>query len=90
MTFAEYELLMEAAMLKWVDTDYRVHQQAFLNFAASAKKKKGKNKEAPVYNKFEKFYDYEDAQNSVKNRKKTNERFSAMKEFLRKKGGTNG
>lgn len=90
MTLAEYELLMDAAMLKWVDTDYRIHQQAFLNFAASAKKRKGKNKEAPVYNKFDKFFDYEEAQNRVKNRNKTSDRFSALKNFLKQKGGTNG
>lgn len=80
---------MEASMLKWVDEDYRAHQQAFLNFAATAKKKKGKGA-VPVYTKFEKFYDYEEAINKVKNRKNKKDRFSAVKEFLKKKGGTNG
>ena len=30
LTIPEYELLMEAVQLKWVDADYRNHLQAFL------------------------------------------------------------
>ena len=50
---------MEAHNLRQIDEDYRVHQEAWLSFAAQAKKKSGMNKEVPVYKKFRDFYDYE-------------------------------
>lgn len=83
MTFAEYALLMKAVRLKQIDTDYRVHQQAFLNLAVQAKQKTGKNKEKYVYSKFDKFYDYE---KELKKAKKTKQksRFSGIGELLKK------
>ena len=54
-------MLMQGVRLKQVDCDYRVHQQAFLNFAVKAEKKAGKNKTKPVYSTFEKFFDYDKA-----------------------------
>lgn len=59
MTFPEYKLLMKAVRLKQVDAEYKLHLQAFLNFAVKAEKKAGKGKSKPVYREFKKFYDYE-------------------------------
>ena len=56
---------MKAAQLKIVDMDYRNHLQAFLNIAAKAEKRAGKNKTKLVYDKFDKFYNYKKAENEV-------------------------
>lgn len=82
LTIPEYELLMQAVRLKQVDMDYRVHQQAFLNFAVKAEKKSGK-KSKPVYTKFKNFYDYEAEVNKVK-RKKKKSRFAGIGKLLNK------
>ena len=74
---------MEAVRLKQIDTDYRVHQQAFLNYAVKAQKKAGKNKTKPVYSKFEKFYDYKKELKKVKSEKQKS-RFSGIGELLKK------
>lgn len=71
-----------------MDEDYRVHQQAFLNFAVQAKKKAGKNKERPVYSRFEKFFNYKKELNDVESRlkgtKKDNSRFAGIGKYLKK------
>lgn len=88
LTIPEYELLVEAYRLKMVDDDYRIHRQAFLNFAVQAKKRAGKNKERPVYSRFDKFFNYERELKRVKGKKREKkERFSGIGELLRK-GGT--
>lgn len=74
---------MEAVQYKWVDRDYRAHQQAFLNFAVKAEKKSGK-KSRPVYNKFKKFYDYEKAISEISKNKNKNERFAGIGKFFKK------
>lgn len=84
LTIPEYLLLMEAVRLKQVDMDYRNHLQAWLTFAAKATKKKGKNKSAPVYDKFSKFYDYEKKMAEAKNEDKKKSRFSGIGKFLKK------
>jgi hypothetical protein len=71
---------MEAASLKQVDMDYRNHLQAWLTFAAKATKKKGK----PVYNKFSKFYDYENEIKKVKKKGNEKSRFSGIGKFLKR------
>lgn len=73
---------MEAVRLKQIDTDYRVHQQAFLNLAVKAQKQAGK-KTKYIYNKFEKFYDYEKELKKAK-QKKQKSRFSGIGELLKK------
>lgn len=83
LTFAEYALLMKAVRLKQIDTDYRVHQQAFLNYAVKAQKKAGKNKTKPVYRKFKQFYDYEKELKKVKSEKQKS-RFSGIGSLLKK------
>lgn len=69
-----------------IDMDYRNHLQAFLNFTVKAKKKAGKNKEVPVYNRFEKFYNYEKEVEKVQNAGKEKSHFARLKKFLSKKG----
>ena len=87
LTIPEYALLMDAVRLRQVDADYRNHLQAFLNFQVKAEKKTGKNKTAPVFQKFKQFYDYEDELENVKNKGKEEEsRFSGIGELL-KRGG---
>ena len=44
LTIPEYNLLMKSVELKHVDEEYRLHKQAFLNLAAQAQKKAGKEK----------------------------------------------
>ena len=84
LTIPEYTLLMEAVQLKQVDTDYRNHLQAFLNFAVKAEKKAGKGKTKPVYRKFKQFYDYEDEVQKITKKDKGKSRFSGIGKFLKK------
>lgn len=84
LTIPEYNLLMKAADLKSVDMDYRIHQQAFLNFQVQAKKKAGKGKTKPVYSKFSKFYNYKEEVKKALDRKKAKTKFSGVGKFLKK------
>lgn len=74
---------MESVRLKEVDKDYRNHLQAFLNYAAKAQKKAGKGKTRPVYSRFNKFYDYEEAQRKAKKAKAKSSRFSGIGKLLK-------
>lgn len=74
---------MEAVRYKWVDMDYRTHQQAFLNFAVKAEKKSGK-KSKPVYDKFKKFYDYDKAVKEISKKESKSERFAGIGKFFKK------
>ncbi len=86
LTLPEYELLMEAVHLKQVDTDYRNHLQAFLNFAVKAEKKVGR-KSKPIYTSFKKFYDYKKEIEKAKSDNGNKEsRFSGIGKFLNKGG----
>lgn len=76
---------MEAYQLKRVDEDYRMHWQAFLNFAVQAKKKSGKNKMKPVYSSFKKFYEATRGIERTK-KKRTRERFGGIGKLLRREG----
>lgn len=84
LTIPEYNLLMEAVQLKQVDTDYRNHLQAYLNFAVKAEKKAGKGKTKPVYKKFKQFYDYEEEVQKITKKDKGKSRFSGIGKFLKK------
>lgn len=83
MTIPEYMLLMKAVRLRQVDTDYRNHLQAFLNFSVKAEKKVGKNKTRPVYSRFKQFFDY-DKRIAEAEGKVTKSRFSGLSKFLKK------
>lgn len=74
---------MKAVRLKQIDTDYRVHQQAFLNYAVKAQKKSGKNKTKPVFSKFKLFYDYEKELKKAESEKQKS-RFSGIGNLLKK------
>lgn len=76
--------MMESVRLKQVAQDYRNHLQAYLNFVVKAEKKAGKNKTKPVYNRFEKFFNYERRIEEVKNKGKDTGRFAGLKRFLKK------
>lgn len=80
---------MKAVELKQVDLSYRLHAQAFLNFAVRAEKKVGKNKTKPVYTKFEKFFDYAKEVKKVLNRDKENSRFLEISKKIKERGGKN-
>lgn len=87
LTIPEYELMMEAYQLKMVDDNYHAHWQAFLNFAAQAKKKVGKHKQKPAFSSFDKFFDYDSELKKVKEKKtQKKERFSGIGKLLRKGG----
>ena len=75
---------MEAVRLKQVDKDYRNHLQAFLNFKVKAEKKVGKNKSKPVFDKFEKFYNYEKEVAKITKKQDRKSRFSGIGKFLKK------
>lgn len=83
MTIPEYTLLMEAERLKQIDMDYRNHLQAYLNFVVKAEKKSGK-KTKPVYNTFEKFYNYRRELEKVTSKGNEKSRFSGIGKFLKK------
>ena len=84
ITIREYNLLIEAFNLRQVDTDYRIHELAYLNYVASREKKSGKNKVKPVFSTFEKFFDYEKEVNKVSNRYKKKSRFSGIGKLLKR------
>jgi hypothetical protein len=83
LTIPEYRLLMQAAKLKQVDLDYRVHQLAFANFRVQAQKKKGK-KSVPVFTEFKKFYDYEKAVKEAQKTEEKEEKQSRLSGFVKK------
>lgn len=87
ITIKEYELLMKAVSLKKVDKSYDLHAQAFLNFSVQAEKRAGKNKTKPVYNRFEKFFDYEKEVNKVLGKTNENNKFLEISKKIKEKGG---
>lgn len=85
MTIPEYEMRMEAFRLQMVDRDYYIHRQAYLDFAVQAERPVGKGRTKPVYNRFDKFFDYEKELKRVSGKKKEkNGRFSGIGKLLRK------
>ncbi|MBU3876483.1 hypothetical protein HGO97_011740 [Faecalicatena sp. AGMB00832] len=87
MTIREYEMRMEAFRLGMVDRDYYIHWQAYLNFAVQAERPVGKGRTKPVYNRFDKFYDYEKELKRISGKKKEKSgRFSGIGKLLRKEG----
>lgn len=86
LTLPEYELLMQGVHLKQIDTQYKLHLQAWLTFAAKAEKREGK-KTKPVYKRFEQFYDYEKELKKAQDQMtKEKSRFKGIGKLL-KKGG---
>lgn len=85
LTIYEYNILIEAENLKQVDRDYRNHLQAYLNFQATAKKNVGKSKQKPVFDKFDKFFDYDKALKRVQRKKSEKGRLSALNKFFKER-----
>ena len=78
----EYELLMKAARLRWVDEEYRTHEQAFLNvYARATRGKKGR----PVYKTFKDFFDYEKALEKIRTGTKRRDVLDAVSALMHKK-----
>lgn len=91
LTFPEYQLLVKAHNLKQVDEQYKLHWQAYLNFAASAKKRAGKDRIKPVFARFDTFFDYEAELDKARGIKKDNERLIAIGKIMKQgKGETHG
>lgn len=65
---------------------YKLHLQAFLNFAVKAQKKTGKDKSKPVYRDFKRFFNYEAEVKKVMDTGEQKSRFSGVGKFLRKGG----
>jgi hypothetical protein len=88
LTLDEYEQLIQAYELKTVDKMYFVHVQAFLNRNVKAEKRVSKSKSRPVYDKFEKFFDYKKEVDNVLNKKQKGikPKFSGLGEILRRGG----
>jgi hypothetical protein len=85
LTLPEYSLLCKAYKLSTVDKDMWIHKQAYLNFMANAKKKAGKDRMKPVYEAFDKFYDYKGEIEKVeKEYGKKQPKFAALAERLSK------
>lgn len=80
-------MLFKAENLKRIDVDYRVHQQAWLSAVAKAEKRT-KNKVKMVFDKFEKFYDYDKALGGTNEIEKSS-KMDRYLEFM-KGGRTNG
>ena len=83
LTLPEYELLLNAYVLKRIDHECDLHKVAWLTVSAGAMTKQGK----PVYQKFEDFFNYEAEINKIQ--KKPKDRFLNLSRHLKdKKNGT--
>lgn len=83
LTTKEYKMLCEAEKYKQLDKQRDIALGAWLTFAASAKKKVGKNLK-PVYPTFESFFDYakELKQLNGESVNELKERYKAIRERL--------
>lgn len=87
MTIPEYNLRLKAFQLREIDETNKIHQLAWAINMASQRKKNG----VPVYRRFDKFFDYKKALNSLLKKDKKKTETDEMKEFIAKfnsrKGG---
>ena len=83
MTLKEYRLRAEGFELWQVDRSYYAHLQAWLTFAAKAEKRVGKGKSKPVYDRFEKFFDYDKAIKKIKGEPAAKSRFEGIGAVLK-------
>ena len=79
LTLPEYELLLNAYVLKRVDYECDLHKVAWLSVSAGAMTKQGK----PVYQKFEDFYDHENEISKIQ--KKPKDKFLNLSRHLKEK-----
>lgn len=73
MTVYEYDIRMTAYRLATVDRKHEIHMQAWANNEIKSVREIGK-KTIPVYDRFDKFFDYEAEENKVFGISKTDER----------------
>lgn len=64
MTIYEYNIRMTAYQLAYVDRKKEIYMQAWANQQIQATRESGK-KVVPVYNTFEKFFDYKKEENEI-------------------------
>lgn len=93
LSLQEYLLLIKAQNLKTVDEDYRSHLSAWLTMVAIKSEKRSKRTVKPVYDRFIKFYDYEEALEKAGKRSSGSGRdckFPHVAKLLKKGGTDNG
>lgn len=86
LTLKEYQTMMKAKRLEWVDADFMQHRQAWLNVQAGAQKEKGQGKSkklVPVYKNFKDFYDYEEALAEVTGVAQKEGKYEALSRYLK-------
>ena len=72
---------MKAESLKRVDSEYKIHLQAWVSHQVKAEKKQGK-KTVPVYEKFSQFFDYEKRINDVLKPKKKEKKLTNLERLM--------
>lgn len=81
MTPKEFRLRLKAYNLRVVDRKFWIHLAAFNNFRATSTKPAGKNKQVPVYRRFEKFFDYKKELEAVDKKKES--RFDGISKVMK-------
>lgn len=93
MSFYEYRIRMEAYNLRQFDTEFHLHELAWLNREVKAERKSGK-KTKPVYRTFKQFFDYEKILDRFKGKKEkqdeTNSAAARYREYMRRRGEHGG
>lgn len=72
---------MKAKNLKQVDAEYEIHLQAWVSHQVKAEKKQGK-KTAPIYKKFDQFFNYEERIESILKPKKKEKKLSNLEKVM--------
>lgn len=90
MTFREFRLRMKAYELKRLDKEYQIALLAWQIREIDARTKSGKNNYKYVYDRFEKFFNFEEHENMILNgvkrtESKKNSPMDRYKEYLRNK-----
>ena len=84
MDMYQLNILRETHKLKQVDTQFYLHELAFLNFAATATDKKGK----PIYKSLDKFFDYKQKLQEIETpTEKPKPNYAALKKYYATGGG---
>lgn len=90
LTLPEVDILMETIRLKHADALFHDHLSAWLTQAAKSTKGSSK-KPKPRYQKFKTFFDYDDYVKEARGREPEKpDRISAMREYMKKGGKSDG
>ena len=80
----QLNILRETHKLKQVDTQFYLHELAFLNFSATATDKKGK----PIYKTLDKFFNYQEHLREIEApTEKPKPNYTALKKYYANGGG---